>query len=106
MLISRFARYWAWLRFLDLCLATARRLAASHASQGAAAAAIEAIVVVRWVDSGSIRVEVVHAVEIVASRGPPEAVATLIVRRAIVEVARERQTKSGAVICVSGSVTS
>ena len=60
-----------------------------------------AITDIGWIDSASIQVEVVHTVIIEASRGPEAAVRPLIVRRATAEVAREGQTKSGAVFGVS-----
>ena len=50
---------------------------------------VVAIVVVRGVDIARIDVQVVHVGIIVPSRGPEVAVATQIVLRAIVEVARE-----------------
>ena len=53
--------------------------------------AVVAIVVVVRVDVVCVYVQVVHVVVIVPSRGPPVAVGTLIVRRAIVEIAGQGQ---------------
>ena len=51
--------------------------------------AVVAVVVVLRVHIRAIYVEVVHVVVIVASRRPPVAVATLIVGRTTIDVARE-----------------
>ena len=64
------------------------RLGACHTSNRVA---VVAIVEVARVDVARIRAEVVHAVVTVASRTPEDAVATLIVRRPIVEAAGEGQ---------------
>ena len=56
--------------------------------------AVVAIVAAGRVDTARTCVEAVHGAAIVPSRGPPDAVGTLIARRAIVEIAGQGQAKS------------
>ena len=51
---------------------------------------VVAIVVILRIDTRTIDVQVVHIVAIVARRRPEVAVTALIMRRTVVEVARER----------------
>ena len=68
--------------------------------------AVVAIVAAGRVDNARKCEEAVHVVVTVPSRGPPEAVGTLTVRRAIVEIAGQGQGKGIAVISYISRIAS